>query len=177
MKQTRCAVFCDSVNYIVDSFANLDPVILPDKRNKRCRGRVNNQTINRQVSCQLFQFVIILLVCFLRSCFTARVIKLFQRIPCISLFATQQTGFWFVAQSRGYLPDEVGALIWFGCDDAATSYLTPIYVNTKSVPECLRVGNGDMLHYSATSQFWMCNRVANACYKMYDQLSSGWFMT
>lgn len=85
--------------------------------------------------------------------------------------ATQQTGFWFVAQSRGYLPDEVGALIWFGCDDAATSYLTPIYVNTKSVPECLRVGNGDMLHYSATSQFWMCNRVANACYKMYNQMA------
>ena len=85
--------------------------------------------------------------------------------------ATQQTGFWFVAQSRGYLPDEVGALIWFGCDDAATSYLTPIYVNTKSVPECLRVGNGDMLHYSATSQFWMCNRVAYACYKMYDQMA------
>lgn len=85
--------------------------------------------------------------------------------------ATQQTGFWFVAQSRGWLPDEVGALIWFGCDDAATSYLTPIYVSTTEVPECLRVGNGDMLHYSATSQFWMCNRVANACYKMYDQMA------
>jgi dipeptidase len=85
--------------------------------------------------------------------------------------ATQQTGFWFVAQSRGSLPDEVGALIWFGCDDAATSYLTPIYVNTKQVPECLRAGNGDMLHYSATSQFWMCNRVANACYKMYNYMA------
>ncbi len=85
--------------------------------------------------------------------------------------ATQQTGFWFVAQSRGYLPDEVGALIWFGCDDAATSYLTPIYVNTREVPECLRVGNGDMLHYSPTSQFWICNRVANACYKMYNYMA------
>lgn len=82
--------------------------------------------------------------------------------------ATQQTGFWFVAQARGWLPDEAGALLWFGCDDAATSYLTPIYVNTKKVPECLREGNGDLLHYSATSQFWMCNRVANACYKMYN---------
>lgn len=84
--------------------------------------------------------------------------------------ATQQTGFWFVAQSRGWLPDEVGALIWFGCDDAATSYLTPVYANTSEVPECLKVGNGDMLHYSPTSQFWMCNRVANACYRMYDQM-------
>ena len=85
--------------------------------------------------------------------------------------ATQQTGFWFVAQSRGYLPDEVGALLWFGCDDAATSYLTPVYVSTLEIPECLRVGNGDMLHYSPSSQFWMCNRVANACYKMYDQMA------
>ena len=85
--------------------------------------------------------------------------------------ATQQTGFWFVAQARGWLPDEVGALIWFGCDDAATSYLTPIYVNTKAVPECLREGNGDLLHYSASSQFWMCSRVANACYRMYDRMA------
>ena len=82
--------------------------------------------------------------------------------------ATQQTGFWFVAQARPNLPDEVGALIWFGCDDAATSYLTPIYASTNDVPECLREGNGDILHYSPTSQFWMCNRVANACYKMYN---------
>ena len=85
--------------------------------------------------------------------------------------ATQQTGFWFVGQSRGYLPDIIGGLIWFGCDDAATSYLTPIYTNTDEVPECLRVGNGDMLHYSPTSTFWMCNRVANACYKMYNYMA------
>ena len=85
--------------------------------------------------------------------------------------ATQQTGFWFVAQARGWLPREVGALIWFGCDDAATSYVTPIYANLTKVPECLREGNGDMLHYSPTSQFWMCNRVANACYKMYDRMA------
>ena len=84
--------------------------------------------------------------------------------------ATQQTGFWFVAQARGYLPDEVGALLWFGTDDAATSYLTPCYVNSAKVPECLRVGNGDMLHYSPTSSFWICNRVAQACYKMYNQM-------
>ena len=85
--------------------------------------------------------------------------------------ATQQTGFWFVAQARGQLPAEVGALIWFGCDDAATSYLTPIYANITKVPECLREGNGDLLHYSPTAQFWMCNRVANACYKMYDRMA------
>ena len=84
--------------------------------------------------------------------------------------ATQQTGFWFVAQARGWLPDEIGALTWFGTDDAATSYLTPIYVSTNEVPDCFRVGNGDLLHYSPTSSFWVNNRVANACYKMYDRM-------
>lgn len=85
--------------------------------------------------------------------------------------ATQQTGFWFVAQARGYLPDEVGGLLWFGCDDAATSYITPIYASTKKVPDCLRVGNGNLLSYSPSSQFWMCSRVTNACYKMYNQMA------
>lgn len=85
--------------------------------------------------------------------------------------ATQQTGFWFVAQARGYLPDEIGALMWFGCDDAATSYLTPVYVNIARTPECLRTGNGDMLHFSATSQFWACNRVTNNCYRMYNEMA------
>lgn len=84
--------------------------------------------------------------------------------------ATQQTGFWFVAQSRGSFPREVGALLWFGCDDAATSYLTPCYVNSTKVPESFRVGNGDLLTYSQTSAFWACNRVAQACYKMYDRM-------
>ncbi|MBQ3207671.1 MAG: C69 family dipeptidase [Bacteroidales bacterium] len=82
--------------------------------------------------------------------------------------ATQQTGFWFVGQSRGWLPDTIGGVNWFGCDDAATSYLTPIYTTTYDIPECFRVGNGDMITYSPTSAFWMTNRVANACYKAYN---------
>ncbi len=86
--------------------------------------------------------------------------------------ATQQTGFWFVAQSRGWLPDQIGSLIWFGCDDAATSYLTPIYVCTYEAPESFREGNGSMVEYSATSAFWITNRVANACYKMYNIMAA-----
>ena len=82
--------------------------------------------------------------------------------------ATQQTGFWFVGQSRRWLPDVIGGVIWFGCDDAATSYLTPVYTCTTEIPESFRVGNGNMITYSPTSAFWMTNRVANACYKAYN---------
>ena len=82
--------------------------------------------------------------------------------------ATQQTGFWMIGQARYYVPDEIGGILWFGTDDAATSYVTPIYTATTEVPECFREGNGDLLHYSPTSSFWINNRVANACYKMYN---------
>ena len=82
--------------------------------------------------------------------------------------ATQQTGFWFIGQSRAWMPDEIGGINWFGCDDAATSYLTPIYASTYEIPECFREGNGSLLEYSPTSAFWMTNRVANACYKAYN---------
>lgn len=85
--------------------------------------------------------------------------------------ATQQTAFWFVGQSRGNYPDVLGGIIWFGTDDAATSYATPIYTNSEIVPECFREGNGDMLTYSSTSSFWLNNRVANACYKMYNYMA------
>ena len=78
--------------------------------------------------------------------------------------ATQQTGFWLVGQAR---PGKVG-ILWFGTDDAATSPLTPIYVNSLNVPECLRTGNGTMLKYSDTSMFWITNRVAQFAYLRYN---------
>ena len=78
--------------------------------------------------------------------------------------ATQQTAFWLVGQAR---PEKVG-ILWFGTDDAATSPLTPIYVNSLEVPECLREGNGTMLEYSNTSMFWITNRVAQFAYLRYN---------
>lgn len=85
--------------------------------------------------------------------------------------ATQQTGFWFVGQARHDLPDIVGGVIWFGTDDAATSYLSPIYTNTDKVPECFREGNGSLLKYSPTASFWMNNRVTNTCYRAYNMIA------
>ena len=65
----------------------------------------------------------------------------------------------------------IGGIIWFGTDDAATSYVTPIYSNTNEVPECFREGNGNMLEYSSTSSFWINNRIANDCYKAYNMMA------
>ena len=80
--------------------------------------------------------------------------------------ATQQTGFWLCGQARS---GKTG-ILWFGTDDAATSPLTPIYCNTTEVPWCLDETNGSMLHYSATSMFWVTNRIANFAYLRYDSI-------
>lgn len=84
--------------------------------------------------------------------------------------ATQQTGFWIVCQSRSWLPDEVGGVLWFGVDDAATSALTPIYTNITAVPHCFEHGNGSMIEYSPTSAFWQFNKVAQFAYLYYDRV-------
>ncbi len=85
--------------------------------------------------------------------------------------ATQQTGFWFVAQSRPSFDANQG-ILWFGVDDAATSCLTPIYCSATEVPECFRPGNGSMLRYSPTAAFWLFNRVTNFAYMRYDMMSA-----
>ncbi len=86
--------------------------------------------------------------------------------------ATQQTGFWFTAQARNYLPDAVGGILWFGVDDAGTSCLTPIYCSVTDVPECFREGNGHMTKYSPTAAFWIFNRVAQFAYLRYDYIGA-----
>lgn len=84
---------------------------------------------------------------------------------------TQQTGFTFVAEMRGWLPREIGVKTWFGVDDAATALFAPIYNNVSEVPECLRVGNGDILNFSWTSMFWMTSWVSQQRYTRWDAMS------
>ncbi len=82
--------------------------------------------------------------------------------------ATQQTGFVLVAQLRNNLPDAIGGILWFGVDDANTAVFTPMYCSMTEVPHCYEHGNGDMLHFSWESAFWIHNWVANMAYSRYN---------
>ncbi len=82
--------------------------------------------------------------------------------------ATQQTAWSFVAQSRADLPDPIGGVLWFGTDDANTSVYMPFYCSMTEVPLEVRPGNGDLLTFSPTANFWMTNWVANQAYNRYD---------
>ncbi len=84
--------------------------------------------------------------------------------------STQQTGFSFVAQSRSWLPNPIGGILWFGVDDTYSTCYVPMYCGITQIPECFKVGNGDLLTYSETSAFWTFNLVSNFAYLRYDAM-------
>ena len=82
--------------------------------------------------------------------------------------ATQQTGFSFIAQARGFMPQTIGGILWFGVDDASSTVYTPIYSGSYRVPETFKEGNGSMMEFSETSAFWTFSQVTNFAYTRYN---------
>ncbi len=84
--------------------------------------------------------------------------------------ATQQTGFSFVTQSRNWLPDAIGGIIWWGVDDASGSVYMPMYSSITKIPYNFKVGNGGMMDWSNKSGFWVFNQVQNLAYTRYSYI-------
>ena len=84
--------------------------------------------------------------------------------------ATQQTGFSFVAQSRGKWDWPIGGIIWFGVDDTDNCVYCPMYTSMTEIPECFREGNGSMSEWSETSAFWTFNQMSNWAYTKYNYI-------
>jgi dipeptidase len=84
--------------------------------------------------------------------------------------ATQQTGFWFVAQSRSWLPDPIGGIFWFGVDDANSSLLMPMYASITRAPEKMAQGYGSMMEFVDDAAFWVFNQISNLSYTRYSYI-------
>lgn len=84
--------------------------------------------------------------------------------------ATQQTGFTFVTQSRSWLPDAVGGILWFGVDDAANTVYFPMFSCSTRIPFAYAVGNGSMMEFTTKAAFWVFNQVSNLAYTRYNAI-------
>jgi dipeptidase len=73
--------------------------------------------------------------------------------------STMQTGFSFVSQSRGWLPDPIGGVLWYGVDDTYATCYTPLYCGIETVPESFAVGT--LQEFSWESAWWVFNFVSN----------------
>jgi dipeptidase len=73
--------------------------------------------------------------------------------------STQQTAFSFVSQSRFWLPDPIGGVLWYGLDDTYTTCYVPLYCGINEVPKSFTVGS--LSKFSWESAWWVFNFVAN----------------
>lgn len=64
-----------------------------------------------------------------------------------------------VIQSRGWLPDPVGGIVWFGYDNPAMTTYVPIYAGVGDLPEDYKT-DGRSTGFSRKSAWWAFNRVA-----------------
>ncbi|MFH0761683.1 MAG: C69 family dipeptidase [Bacteroidota bacterium] len=63
-----------------------------------------------------------------------------------------------IIQSRSWLPDEIGGLVWFALDNVATSVYIPIYCSITDMPQPYKV-DGRVTGYSTESAWWAFNRL------------------
>jgi dipeptidase len=73
--------------------------------------------------------------------------------------STQQTGFSFVSQSRSWLPDPIGGVLWYGVDDTYFTCYVPLYCGIDAVPRSY--ARGSLKEFSWDSAWWVFNFVAN----------------
>ncbi len=67
----------------------------------------------------------------------------------------------FISQSRDWLPDPIGGLVWLGWDNPAMTCHVPLYCCVKELPESFRVGGkGGRPAYTRESAWWAVNRVS-----------------
>lgn len=84
--------------------------------------------------------------------------------------STQQTGFSFVTQSRSWLPNPIGGVLWFGVDDTYSTVYFPVYAGSTEVPKPFAVGTGSFHEVTWDSAFWVFNQVSNFAYLRYTDM-------
>lgn len=83
----------------------------------------------------------------------------------ISIF---RCGYSYVCQARGWLPDPIGGLVWFGPDAPMSTCYVPFYVGALSIAEPYYTC--DTSEFSQDSAWWAFNFVGNWAALKYDYM-------
>ncbi|MCR4569978.1 MAG: C69 family dipeptidase [Bacteroidales bacterium] len=98
--------------------------------------------------------------------FTSEGKKYFRERP----ISTQQAGFSVVAQLRSWLPDAVGGVYYFNCDDPSMIAYVPVYCGTTEIPPAFAAEHNRNGVFDEGGAFWLCNWVANMVYPRYSAM-------
>ncbi|MBK8807089.1 MAG: C69 family dipeptidase [Bacteroidales bacterium] len=84
--------------------------------------------------------------------------------------STQQTAYSFVAQSRFWLPNAIGGILWFGFDDTYSTCYSPLFCSITQIPYSFSNQSGNFNSFSWESAFWVFNFVSNYAYGRYKDM-------
>ncbi|MBN3034754.1 MAG: C69 family dipeptidase [Bacteroidales bacterium] len=73
--------------------------------------------------------------------------------------STYNTAFSMIAQSRSWLPDPLGGIVWFGVDDTWFTCYIPVFCSVTGIPKPF--ATGDIRKFSWDSAWWVFNFVSN----------------
>ncbi len=83
--------------------------------------------------------------------------------------STQQTAFSSITQSRAWLPNPIGGLVWYGMDDSYTTCYLPFYCCIDAVPKSFAAGT--IQKFSWDSAWWVFNLASNYAYTKYSHIA------
>jgi len=64
-----------------------------------------------------------------------------------------------ITQSRAWLPDPIGGVVWLAWDNAATALYTPVYCGVTDVPQSFKV-DGRVTGYDRECAWWAFNHLS-----------------
>ena len=76
-----------------------------------------------------------------------------------------------ITQSRDWLPDEIGGVLWLAQDNIATSIYIPVYCGATDLPESYRTP-GRTEGYTMKSAWWAFNRMGTLAAQRWGDMSN-----
>lgn len=77
------------------------------------------------------------------------------------------TGYSYITQSRGWLPNSIGGIAWIGYDEPYLTCYMPFYCGVFNLPDSFEIGNPQK--YDDNFAWWPFNLVANWIAPIYNQ--------
>jgi dipeptidase len=73
-----------------------------------------------------------------------------------------------ISQSRSWMPDPIGGLVWLGYDNPVTTPHTPFYIGISQMPDSFAVDG--RARFRRDSAWWAFRRVSKLSYFRYEQM-------
>ncbi|MFH1943795.1 MAG: C69 family dipeptidase [bacterium] len=91
------------------------------------------------------------------------------RIPRERTICSSAATYLQITQSRSWLPNEIGGIVWLGYDNPATTPHTPFYIGIEQMPESYRVDGRERFRQDCA--WWAFRRASKLSYFRYEEMN------